>query len=125
MAAHPTARRDRRANPRLQTHLFPACHPETSEGASVFAATDPVLLVDKLNRNRRHYRLLSTTPPFITKSTFSSTVTSLNGSPGTATRSAILPGSIVPTWSRVPINSAATDVAERIACIGVIPHFTM
>ena len=36
----------------------------------------------------------STTPPFITKSTFSITDTSPNGSPGTATRSANFPASI-------------------------------
>src|SRR4030095_2709536 len=43
------------------------------------------------------YGFLITFPPFITKSTFSSTVTSFNGSPVTATTSANLPPSIDPT----------------------------
>src|SRR6266536_1857178 len=43
--------------------------------------------------------LLSTTPPFITKSTFCKIVMSFSGSPGTATMSASLPTSILPIGS--------------------------
>jgi hypothetical protein len=44
--------------------------------------------------------------------------------PGTATLSASFPASSVPT-SCVPSNSAAVDVADRMACAGVKPNFTI
>jgi len=53
-----------------------------------------------------------TTPPFITKFTFSITDTSARGSPGTATISANFPASIVPSESCIPNNSAAVAVAD-------------
>src|SRR5262249_38116042 len=64
-------------------------------------------------------------PPFITNFTRSSSVTSFAGLPETATISAYLPFSMDPTRSPQPMLSAATDVAERIACRGVIPYSTM
>ena len=48
---------------------------------------------------------------------------SSSGLPGTATTSASLPDSIEPSWSSCPRSCAATIVAERIACIGVMPNF--
>jgi hypothetical protein len=53
---------------------------------------------------------LYTTPPFITKSTCSRISILAIGSPLTATMSANLPGSILPTWSVQPIKSAAFTV---------------
>jgi len=51
-------------------------------------------------------------PPFITKRTCSRIVTSATGSPSTATMSANLPGSRVPTRSDQPSRSAALSVAD-------------
>src|SRR3954469_4044352 len=71
------------------------------------------------------YRVsFTTSPPFITKGTDSSTVMSRVGSPATAIASAQRPAHSVPTLSCQPTISAATAVAERIACIGVIPNRT-
>ena len=69
--------------------------------------------------------LRKTCPPFMTNFTCSSSVISLAGLPETATKSANLPFSIDPTRSRQPMLSAPTEVAERIACRGVIPYSTM
>src|SRR6266446_6941533 len=64
-------------------------------------------------------------PPFMTNFTRSSSVTSVAGLPETAMKSANLPFSMDPTRSFQPIFSAPTEVAERIACSGVIPYSTM
>lgn len=61
------------------------------------------------------------TPPFITWLTSSSTRTSANGSPFTATRSAKRRGAMLPSSCSLPRSSAARMVALWIACIGVMP----
>jgi hypothetical protein len=48
-----------------------------------------------------------------------------SGSPSTAMMSAYFPGSIAPRSVSAWSNSAATTVADRIACIGVIPYRTV
>src|SRR5262249_54639325 len=70
-------------------------------------------------------RSLNTFPSFITKTTFSRAFTSFSGSPLTATTSASAPGAMTPSWPFIPSISAARDVADWIACIGVIPYWTM
>src|SRR5438105_2505 len=70
-----------------------------------------------------HYGETYVTPPFITNRTRSSSETSFNGSPDTATRSAAMPGATAPT-SAWPKSSAASDVPDLIACIGVMPYCT-
>ena len=57
------------------------------------------------------YSFFTTSPPFITNFTRSSVVTSLTGSPSTATMSAHAPGSSVPTLPDHPSRSAAFTVA--------------
>src|SRR6202165_1158943 len=69
--------------------------------------------------------LRTTCPPFMTNFTRSSSVTSFAGLPETPTKSAYLPLSIDPTRSPQPIFSAPTEVAERMACRGVIPYSTI
>src|ERR1035437_4788401 len=68
---------------------------------------------------------LMTAPPFMTNVTRSSSVTSFNGSPATAIRSAYEPAESSPTLPLRPNRSAAFTVAAWIACIGVIPQRTM
>src|SRR5262249_10311493 len=96
-------------------HLPPGPGPICGGRQSAVAATDD----DGVLPHR-----LSPTPPFITKPTRSSSVMSRNGSPATATRSASLPGSIVPTRSLHPRISAAVFVAEVMAAIGAWPRRT-
>jgi len=57
------------------------------------------------------YFCLKTLPSFITNCTFSSRLTSFNGSPVTATRSANFPSLTEPIWSVRPSKSAAEEVA--------------
>ena len=50
---------------------------------------------------------------------------SLSGSPGTAMRSAAMPGRSAPTAFASPSSSAALVVAAMIAVAGVMPCFTI
>src|SRR5882762_11784135 len=68
---------------------------------------------------------LYTAPSFMTKSTCSRTLMSRSGSAETALTSAYLPGLIEPTSFEWPRRSAAFVVAAWMACIGVIPYFTI
>jgi diguanylate cyclase (GGDEF)-like protein len=75
----------------------------------------------RLGRGARPQRAsLTTSPPFITKGTRSSRVTSCVGSPGTAIRSAKRPVSSAPTSSRF-MAVAALIVAAWMASAGVMP----
>src|SRR5437879_11722504 len=65
---------------------------------------------------------LNTTPSFITKPTFFSSLTSARGSPATAITSAYAQGATTPRSPLRPSNSATREVDDRIACIGVIPN---
>lgn len=67
---------------------------------------------------------LKTTPSFITNATFFSALTSASGSPATAIRSADAPAATTPSSPRWPSSSAAREVADWIACIGVMPNST-
>jgi hypothetical protein len=54
----------------------------------------------------------TTLPPLITKLTCVITPMSASGSPGTATRSAILPGSTLPSSFSMPMSRAPVIVAD-------------
>src|SRR2546423_5663782 len=72
-----------------------------------------------------HSRLRTVRPSAITRRTASSALTSTEGSPSTAMRSAPSPGATQPVSSSRPSTFAATDVAERITCSGSMPAVTM
>lgn len=61
--------------------------------------------------NEIRYFCLTTSPPFITKSTSVSSEISSNGLPLTATKSAYLPALTLPKSSCIRSNSAALEVA--------------
>src|SRR6185503_16585807 len=71
------------------------------------------------------YGRLTASPPFITNTGRSSTVTSLSGSPLTPTRSPWPPTLTWPTSATWPSARAAVTVADWIAWSRVAPHFTI
>src|SRR3954447_12753752 len=68
---------------------------------------------------------LKTLPSFMTKCTCINTSMLLRGSPETATTSANAPGAITPRSPFISSNSAAREVADLMASIGLIPNFTI
>src|SRR5689334_11914340 len=83
-----------------------------------------------LGRARIHYfagssGFLNKMPPFTTTATLCSSEMSWSGSPLTAMMSPNLSGSIEPIFEAQPMNDAASSVADWIACMGVMPRFTM
>src|SRR5271165_6394609 len=91
-------------------------------------------LLDRLMRRIYRYRwcLRASRSAAISPSLMTSAIrcgsckigTAVSGSPATTTRSASLPGSIVPRSSPRPMHSAAQPVAARNACSGVMPALT-
>src|SRR5262249_6439822 len=91
----------------------PRAEHDARDDSEAVVGPQPLLELD--HRELRGYSL-TTTPPFITKRTRCSSVTSWSGSPAGPG----LPASTAPS-SGCSSSAAATVVADWIACIGVIP----
>ena len=85
------------------------CEEDGGDAQRFFIAGNPTTACDGFERSKR------TTP---STNTWSASAYTLNGVPFQTTTSAILPGSSVPVWSRMPSDFAGFDVIQRIARSG-------